>query len=413
MNNPPPIIPEIIDQHAEEAAFLWLRRDAAVHQPHYDLEDLAELDERVESHIDGLRIAGDAGWEVAHQALSWEEPGEIFTAAVLAFESLQTERIEAVLELGMTQPELVRGIISALGWIPFDKVAHPVNQFLKATDAEQRYLGIAAYAIHRVNPGQHLDHAIADENLNLRTRALRAAGELGRQDLLPKLQQQYQADDEATRFWAAWSATLLGERQEALEILKAFSQPPSPWKARALPILLRSMDLKNATDWLKTIAKTPELIRLLIIGIGIVGEPTQIPWLIQQMENPEMARIAGESFTFITGAALDDEDLEGDEPEGFEAGPTENPEDEDIDLDPDEDLLWPNPALVQAWWNKHQGQYHPNTRYLVGKPITTEHCQQVLTTGLQRQRIAAALELALMQPEAPLFETRAPGWRQA
>ncbi len=406
--SPNPTLNNIISQHAEEAAFLWHQRDAAVHQPHYDLEDLAELDERIEAHLDGLRLAGDAGWEIAQQALFWQEQGEIFTAAVLAFESHQTERIEAVLELGMTQPELVRGIISALGWIKFDKIAHPVNQFLKATDAEQRSLGIAAYAIHRVNPGQHLDHAIADENLNLRTRALRAAGELGRQDLLPKIRQQYQADDEATRFWAAWSATLLGERQEALENLKAFS--PSPFQAHALPILLRSMD---ATDWLRTIAKTPELLRLLIIGTGIIGEPSQIPWLIQQMEKPEMARIAGESFTFITGAALDDEDLADNEPEGFEAGPTENPEDEDIDLDPDENLLWPNPALVQAWWNKHQTQYHHNIRYLVGKPITTEHCQQVLATGLQRQRIAAALELALMQPDAPLFEIRAPGWRQA
>jgi len=227
--------PNIINQHAEEAAFLWLLRDAAVHQPHYDLEDLAELDERIEAHLDGLRLAGDAGWEIAQQALFWQEPGEIFTAAVLAFESHQTERIEAVLELGMTQPELVRGIISALGWMPFDKIAHPVNQFLKASDAEQRYLGIAAYAIHRLNPGQHLDHAIADENINLRTRALRAAGELGRQDLLPKIRQQYQADDKATRFWAAWSATLLGERQETLEILKAFSLPPSPFHETRAP----------------------------------------------------------------------------------------------------------------------------------------------------------------------------------
>ena len=37
-------IPHIIDQHAEEAAFLWLLRSDAVSAPHYDLEDLVRLD---------------------------------------------------------------------------------------------------------------------------------------------------------------------------------------------------------------------------------------------------------------------------------------------------------------------------------------------------------------------------------
>jgi hypothetical protein len=36
----PEIITEIVDQHAEEAAFLWLLRDAAVSAPHYLLADL-------------------------------------------------------------------------------------------------------------------------------------------------------------------------------------------------------------------------------------------------------------------------------------------------------------------------------------------------------------------------------------
>jgi hypothetical protein len=36
----------------------------------------------------------------------------------------------------------------------------------------------------------------------------------------------------------------------------------------------------------------------------------------------------------------------------------------------------------------------------------------VLRSGYQRQRIAAALELALMRPDRPLFERRAPAFRQ-
>ena len=58
------IIPEIVTQHAEEAAFLWLLRDGAVRVPHYQLPDLAKLDGRVEAHLDGLRVNGDPGWEI-------------------------------------------------------------------------------------------------------------------------------------------------------------------------------------------------------------------------------------------------------------------------------------------------------------------------------------------------------------
>jgi uncharacterized protein (TIGR02270 family) len=90
------IIQPIIEQHAEEAAFLWLQRDAAIHEPHYSLKDIAHLDDRLEAHIDGLRIAGDTGWEICKAALALNEPGEVFAAAVLAFEGEDGQRIIVV-----------------------------------------------------------------------------------------------------------------------------------------------------------------------------------------------------------------------------------------------------------------------------------------------------------------------------
>jgi hypothetical protein len=69
------VIESLVEQHAEEAAFLWILRDAAaVHAPHYSLKDLADIDERVEAHIDGLRIAEDVGWTICADALAQEEP---------------------------------------------------------------------------------------------------------------------------------------------------------------------------------------------------------------------------------------------------------------------------------------------------------------------------------------------------
>jgi uncharacterized protein (TIGR02270 family) len=172
------------------------------------------------------------------------------------------------------------------------------------------------------------------------------------------------------------------------------------------------MDDASAKEWLKGLMQYPDRLRYVVIGAGITGDPVYVSWLIKQMEASPLARVAGEAFTLIIDVNIAYEDLEGERPEGFESGPTENPEDEDVALDPDEDLPWPDPKRIQSWWDANKGRFQAGVRHLVGKPITVEHCQYVLASGYQRQRIAAALELALMQPGTQLFETRAPGWHQ-
>ena len=62
------IIPTIVYQHAEEAAFLWILRDATVWAPHCNLKNLARFDERVEAQIDRLRVDGDEGWRLPSRA---------------------------------------------------------------------------------------------------------------------------------------------------------------------------------------------------------------------------------------------------------------------------------------------------------------------------------------------------------
>jgi uncharacterized protein (TIGR02270 family) len=95
--------------------------------------------------------------------------------------------------------------------------------------------------------------------------------------------------------------------------------------------------------------KKINLQRVALIRAGAIGDPVLIPWLMEYMSIPEIARVAGESFTMITGVDLAYDDLDGEWPEGFEAGPTEEPEDEDVEMDTDEDLPWPEPGLIQKW----------------------------------------------------------------
>lgn len=405
------IIPIIIEQHAEDAAFNWLLRDSAVHAPHYSLNDLAKLDNRVEAHIDGLRIAGDEGWEICKEVLAMEEAGEVFTLAVLAFESGDETRIHDVLEAGSVSPELSRGIISALGWLPYQKSEGFIKKLLSEQSPVLRRIGIAASAVHRQDPGQALSDALSESDPLLKARALKAVGELGRKDILSLVKRNLHTEDDECRFYAAWSAALLGD-DASVPVLCDLSKGGSSFAVKACSIALRRMNLSATHQLQSELANQNETKRIATIGAGVIGDPVSIPWLIHTMGIPELARVSGESFTMITGIDIAYEDLEGEWPEGFEAGPTESPEDEDVEMDSDEDLPWPDPELILNWWKKNSNEFKNSTRYLLGQPITSENLQQVLKTGRQRQRYAAALELAMMQQGQPLFEVRAPGFRQ-
>ncbi len=172
------------------------------------------------------------------------------------------------------------------------------------------------------------------------------------------------------------------------------------------------MSLYESKKWFDELKISKDQLRLAVISAGAAGDPVNIPWLIEMMKVDELARVSGEAFTMLTGIYLAYDDLEKDKPEGFEAGPTENPEDENVEMDMDEDLPGPNPELISKRWDSIKSQYKNGTRYLLGKPITKEWMQQVLRTGRQRQRAAAALELTTFTPGQPLFEVRAPGFVQ-
>jgi uncharacterized protein (TIGR02270 family) len=407
------VIEEVVAQHAEEAAFLWTQRDRAVHGSRFELKDVAALDDRVEAHLDGLRIAGQFGWAVCEKALGQGAPGEAFAAAVLAFESGDAQRIQRIADGGCDSLELQRALISALGWPSYDKVGDTIKALLISEPARVRRLGVAAHAIHRKDPGSLLLEALSAPDPQLRARALKAVGELGRTDALPVVQQAIWDQDDRCRFFAAWSAARLGSRTAlVLETLRKITEVDGPYAERALEITLRCMECPQAKNWRRELREDPSHLRLAAVGSGMIGDPEYVGDLVALMEVEKVARVAGEAFSMITGADLSDEDLERSVPEGFEAGPNEDPADDNVALDPDENLPWPDPRLVMKWWEKRRNGFRPGVRYMRGKEITTESLKNTLVAGTQRQRAAAALELGLRAPADPLFEVRAPGWRQ-
>lgn len=182
----------------------------------------------------------------------------------------------------------------------------------------------------------------------------------------------------------------MGDSADAVECLKSLLVTETRFRERARQMVFRAMDRGSAVSWLKGMAQYPQWHRDLVVGAGILGDSFYIPWLIKQMEKPELARPSGEVFSLMTGVDIAYDDLEGERPEGFEAGPTEDPKDENVEIDADEDLPWPDPKKIHAWWERNGARFPTGHRYLVGGPVTIEQCRKVLLEGYQRQRIAAA-----------------------
>jgi len=400
----------IVTQHAEDAALLWLQRQEAIHAPHFRLHHLARLDERLAAHLDGLCVAAEEGraWPCDEAG---ELPGSLFATTVVAL-CAAPQRLDELLTRAQALPDTHTEVISAFGWVEASTLQGVVKTLLDAPEPFRVSVGISACAQHRVNPGATLTSALTSEDASLRASALQAAGVLGHSDLLAACLSHLQDADEGVRIEAANASVLLGDRQQALAALEDIATTSGPGQTHALDLALLAAPADRAHALLQRLSRDPAQLRQLIIGSGVAGDTRYLPWLLQQMEQPALARVAAEAFATICGLDLAELDLEGDEPKGFQAGPTDNPEDPDVAPDADENLPWPDLEKMQAWWKSHAQILGTEQSLFAGVPRTHECASGVLREGTQRQRELAALMLALHHHATPLFNVTAPAWRQ-
>jgi uncharacterized protein (TIGR02270 family) len=405
-------VPAVVHQHAEDAVVLRNTRRVLVSAPHAKLHHLRRLDDRLAAHLDGLVVAGNDAAVLTMAALERPGLGEAFTATVGAIEGRDVAHLDKLLAIAEAVPDSRPGLISAFGWVSAATLRGVTKPLLDSPNAFHRQVGLAACAMHQVDPGAVLAAALKDPDTGLRARALRVAGACGQVDLLHACLNAMADADARCAFEAARAAALLGDRVAAVAALHAIALVPGPWRPRALGLALKLQTPAAAHAGLKALSQDPASVRLLIRAIGVAGDPHYIPWLIQQMHDPKLTRLAGESFSSITGLDLADLDLDRKPPENFDPGPNDDPDDSNVAMDEYDSLPWPDVEKIAAWWHANGHRFAAGTRYFMGEPPSPSHCLTVLKTGFQRQRIAAAEYLCLMKPGTPLFNTAAPAWRQ-
>jgi uncharacterized protein (TIGR02270 family) len=419
----------VISLHADDAAFLWLRRRESLRTNLLRHDEHARLDNRLDGHLDGLCIAGEHGWRLCLERLEeWGAPGEIFATTAMALASSDSSRIERVLDrVGADRPSL-DAMLSAIGWHGFGTIAPLLAGWSHSGDERLRYLGVIGHAVHRVDPGDTLGKALVAEDAVLRARAAQAAGELGSVRYRGRLRELVRDRVPGVQFHAACSLARLDEKTPALgDMLAALHRRLGTGREHAisaLALLDRPAALARFRGW----AEGPETRRAAIEIAEALGEASLVPHLIGWMDDPDLARAAGAAFHTITGADLEYFDLDGEPPPKLILGPNDDPDDDRVELDRDHDLAWPSAPKVARWWQANEDRFARGMQYLdgqsvgvAGAPLRREHFDTLcaLARGARpRHRQMAAQVLGRAFPERPTIETHAfatrrhplPGW---
>ncbi|WP_051234640.1 TIGR02270 family protein [Marinimicrobium agarilyticum] len=396
------------DDYVDESAFLWLLRSRALSQPHYSPHDLAELESRIDGQLLALSMAPESAWRSCQKALLQNEPGEVFTASVVAFQSLDVNRIQRAVEAATDTPTGVSALVSALAWMPGRYCHEWLKRFLTSKELAHKRLALSACIARGEDPCDYLTRILRREdcraNETLYAEAVKAAGVFKRRDLSPFIAEAREAEQSAVLFAAHEAAILLGDRRAALG-LTPLALEPGRFQLAALDLGARVLPTAEAKRWISIVhqkADVSEGPRLAIKASAALGDPEAIPWLLGCMKSAELARLAGEAFYQITGIHLEDQELCHRLPQLPRDASEDEPDTPVPSPDEDEHLPWPNSEKVTMLWQTVKHRFEGGQRYLLGRPVSAEHARGVFQNGYQRQRRAAGLEWALLEPACPL-----------
>ena len=182
------IVPDVVRQHAEQAAFFWAQRDTLMEEDPPDPDVVAGIDRRLEANLDGLRIAGPAAWPFVVAAYE-DFPRRANCSSTDGWRSSMDDgrRVVEAVEFGRQSKDDARGLVGALAWHKPGTIAPLVRDWI---GRRMRSSGFSAYrpASDMVSiPKQMLARLVRDPDTRVRATSLRLAGKLKRADLVQRI----------------------------------------------------------------------------------------------------------------------------------------------------------------------------------------------------------------------------------
>lgn len=329
MQSPAKPFTDVLEEHWDDLDFLIAQRDGIVFDKDYSLDELAEFEERIEAHLDGIRIAGEPGLAQAREVLAdGSEDGAVQAAARLLAESESGDA--SLMEALRCGPSLA--VARGLRHVPDCLERLQSTLFECASDADEPAAQVAArdvLSFHRV-AAPMADAALwTDADPDLRTATWQSAARAG--VLSPGHLETALAEGDPAVREAAYRALAQASVPGLIEALRSAAFHRSDGLAQD-PVALRMIGVIDSQDDLDALlvaaaprpqstAQTPssaessqaaseESIALQVAALealGALGSPRALACLAESIEEQTTREAGLDAWTRITGLELDPE----------------------------------------------------------------------------------------------------------
>ena len=402
------ILWDVVEEHLDEAAFLWTQWERALVAPGCKLKDVVRgPEERLLAHIDGLVVAGEpAVGRLLVPALEGGGPEKAFAAALALLDGPAPDAAARVLaRLDGAAPEVAAALTRALGLAHRKGLEEALLQATRAGGGPQKAAALSALALRRVLvPG--LAALLASRDPAILAPAL-AAARVGGQQNANFVEAAFASGSTAVRDAALETGLVLGIRSAwtACQRIADQKRPDAAFPLLALALSGEEGDLQRILAALGVGESRPAAV----VALGYSGRVAAVEACLPLLPDEKLGRLAGEAVSAITGLEIDGEyrkkpAAEPEEPPALDA--------DDLDADlvpgPEAELPEPEAAAVERWWKNARARFDPKVRYLGGKPWSPEALAAAFAQGSMRRRRVLGLELAVRSKGEFDVETR--GW---
>ncbi|MFL5344934.1 MAG: HEAT repeat domain-containing protein [Hyalangium sp.] len=362
---------------------------------------LGDLEQRIDAHVDAMRAGGTVALELAREAMAGGDDAQAMAGLHVVASFQEAEGTDGLGELLHALEEAASDLLhiweEVLVLSEHPRVAERTAPLLASPRPEVRALAARILGRRHEGKAERLLPLLDDASAEVRSAAVMALARLDYRPAVTAIENLLQYVPVSEWEPLTFAALCLGSPRalrHCRQACQAGGDIPS-----GFPRLLAMAGEERDLPLLQKLCSHPKLAPRAIAALGILGVPSSVPFLIEQLASDalEVRLAAGTALNLLTGANLSVTARvreEGDEPD-----------------EPGREVRFPNTdaTVWTDWWDGHAPRFSGSRRFRRGKPLSLGLCVEELADPHSPFEIRerAAQELRIHSGQAIGFE---PDW---